>query len=127
MICSTKQADQALGRSLRSIALSCRQAYMPTTVHVSMHAVYVNCIPLSTLVLDREVLLRLCVLRGAEMITPKHGRLDSVTAMLICGALGLWISLGRWAGYTLSKHHWRSKRFPPVTSRALLLSRLPIE
>ncbi len=49
---------------------------------------------LSTLVLGREVLLRLCVLRGAGMITPKHGRLDSVTAMLICGAWGLWISFG---------------------------------
>jgi hypothetical protein len=77
------------------------------------------CILLSTLVIDREVLLRLCVLRGAEMITPKHGRLDSVTAKLIYGAWGLWISLGRWAGYTLSKHHWRSKRYPPVTARAL--------
>ena len=47
------------------------------------------CIPLSTLVIDREVLLRLCVLRGAEMITPKHGRLDSVIAKLIYVCLGV--------------------------------------
>ena len=65
-------------RQLAQHALNCQQAYMPTTVHVSMHAVYVN---------------------------------------LWC--LGLWTSLGRCAGYTLSKHHWRSKRYPPVTARAL--------
>ena len=52
------------------------------------------CILLSTLILDREVLLRLYVLQRAGMITPKHSRLDSVTAMLIYGAWGLWISLG---------------------------------